>query len=103
GDFHLNSGTISVDGAGSTVGMAPAKTLRIGDVVGTTTGGMNVTNDGSLTLGAGGTTLLTNHGTLNINGGSADLKTLNNSGGTFNFTAGSLSYLGHLTVGTGGL
>ena len=45
----------------------------------------------------------TNHGTFNINGGSADLKTLNNSGGTINFTAGSLSYLGNLTVGTGGL
>ena len=88
GDFHLNSGTISVDGAGSTAIMAAGKTLRIGDVVGTTTGVMNVTNDGALTVGAGGTTLLTNHGTLNINGGTVDLKTLNNSGGTINFTAG---------------
>jgi hypothetical protein len=47
--------------------------------------------------------MLTSHGTLNINGGTVDLKTVNNSGGAFNFTAGSLSYLGNLTVGTGGL
>src|SRR5262249_15618137 len=38
----------------------------------------------------------------NINGGYADLKTLNYNGGTINFTAGSLSFLGNLDVGVGG-
>ena len=99
------SGTISVDGAGSTMTMAAAKTLRIlATSVGATTGVTNVTNDSSLMSvrrhdAAQPTTAQLQHQRrLRL-----DPKTLNNSGGTINFTAGSLSYLGNLTVGTAGL
>jgi hypothetical protein len=55
-------------------------------------------------VNTGGTVTVTNAtGTININGGTVDLKSLNYQGGTINFTAGSLSFLGNLTVGTSGL
>jgi T5SS/PEP-CTERM-associated repeat protein len=45
-----------------------------------------------------------NGGTLTIDGGSVVTQSIQNSdGGTLDFRAGSLSYMGNLTVGTGGL
>jgi hypothetical protein len=91
------SATLTVTGAGSIV--SPTS-LNLGGLSGTAT--LNVTSGGSFVVSGSGTNLSAT-GTLNINGGTVDLKTLSNSGGTINFTAGSLSYGGDLTVGTGGL
>ena len=64
---------------------------------------VNVLDGGVLTVGTGGATTLNATGIININSGTVDLKTLTDNGGTINFTSGTLSYLGNLTVGTGGI
>jgi hypothetical protein len=80
----------------STVAMAAGFPLMInGGLLGVGTGG-------ALIVGAGGSTHL-NGGPLNIAGGTADLKTLTVSGGVITFSSGSLTYIGNLTVGAGGL
>jgi hypothetical protein len=56
----------------------------------------------SATLAVTGTTSFA-PGTLTIDGGLVTLNTLNVLGGGVNFVAGALSYVGNLTVGTGGL
>jgi T5SS/PEP-CTERM-associated repeat protein len=92
---------INVDGAGSVFTKTGSSAITIGHA---TTGAatVNVTNGGQFTAGSGGTTLNAT-GVVNIDGGTVDLKSLTNNGGAINFTAGSLSYIGDLSVGTGGL
>jgi hypothetical protein len=96
------SATLTVTGAGSSVTLAAAgDNLFLGDgSVGSAT--VNVLDGGALTIGAGGLTVLNATGTINIDGGTAHLNVLFNNGGTLNFTAGSLSLAGDLTVGNGG-
>jgi len=55
-----------------------------------------------VSVGTGGNTTIYPGAVLNIDGGYADLKTLNYNGGTINFSAGSLSFVGDLNVGVGG-
>ena len=94
--------TITVTDLGSALTLASSKSLTIGQTtVGKAT--VNVNNQGLLSLGTGGTTTLNATGTINIDGGIVNLQTLVNNGGKINFTSGSLSYLGSLTIGTGGL
>ena len=94
------SGTVTVDGAGSL--LVPGSSFTIGHAS-TGTAVIHVQNGGSLLVNNGGTTVLHPTGTININGGTVDLRNLNDNGGTINFNDGSLSYNGPLTVGTGGL
>jgi hypothetical protein len=61
----------------------------------------NIQNNAQLLVDSGGTTLKS--GVININGGAVDLKTLTYSGGAVNLNVGSLSFLGNVTVGIGGL
>ncbi|HEX2476914.1 MAG TPA: hypothetical protein VHK01_19330, partial [Lacipirellulaceae bacterium] len=92
-------GTVNVMGIGSTLTLSPASVLRLGqDLASTGAATLNVTDGGTVTVGS--STTLDNTGTINIDGGIVDLKTLIEMGGTINFIAGSLSYLGNLTVGT---
>jgi len=94
--------TITVTDLGSALTLASSKSLTIGQTtVGKAT--VNVNNQGLLSLGTGGTTTLNATGTINIDGGIVNLQTLVNNGGKINFASGSLSYLGSLTIGTGGL
>jgi autotransporter family porin len=115
---HLNTGTLTV-AASSSNSESPTATLTVTDAnssVNISAGNLfqisgpsipgnatvNVQDNGSLTVGNGGSTAIHPGAILDINGGYADLKTLNYYGGNINFTAGSLSYLGNLTVGVGG-
>ena len=101
-ELSATSATLTVTGAGSTVTLAASDVLTVGhSSVGSAT--VNVLDGGALTVGAGGSTILNATGTINIDGGTADLKTLTNNGGIINFTAGALSFLGNLTVGSGGV
>jgi hypothetical protein len=63
---------------------------------------INVLDNGVLTVDPGGTAKLSATSSININGGTADLKTLNNQGGLINLTAGSLSFIGNLNADSGG-
>ncbi|MCI0333394.1 MAG: autotransporter adhesin family protein [Planctomycetes bacterium] len=90
------SALLSVDGTGSTVNIAAGGALGIYGLV-------NVNNGGALTVGLGGTTILSSFVAFIIDGGTVDLATLDHQVGTINLISGSLSYLGDLTVGTGGL
>jgi T5SS/PEP-CTERM-associated repeat protein len=93
---------VTVTGAGSTLTMNPSRHLTMGN---STAGSaiVTVSNGASLVVGTGSETRLRATGTLNIDGGAVDLKTLIDEGGAVNFTAGSLSYLGALVVGHDGL
>jgi hypothetical protein len=93
---------LMIDGDGSTVNLNPGTDLTIGHAS-SGTAIIDVEDGGALTVGTGGETILNATGTVNIDGGSVDLQTLTDNGGTINFTAGSLSYLGNLTVGVSGL
>ena len=94
--------TVTVDGLGSTLNLAPLTGLNIGHAS-TGTAVLNVQDDGALTVGSGGETVLNATGTINVDGGTANLRTLTDNGGSINFLAGSLSYLGNLTIGASGL
>ena len=96
--------TITITDLNSAMTLANTKSLTIGQAS-TGTATINVNNQGLLSLGtgAGSTTFLNATGTININGGTVNLQTLVNNGGRINFNSGSLSYLGSLTVGAGGL
>jgi fibronectin-binding autotransporter adhesin len=102
GNQESPSATVTVTDASSTITISAGGTLQLSGpaIVGNAT--LNVLDNGSVTLGTGGSTLMYAGAVLNVNGGYADLKTLNYNGGTINFTAGSLSYLGNLQVAVGG-
>jgi hypothetical protein len=94
------SATLNIRDAGSTV------TSSSGVTIGHSSTGVaviNLVDGGTLTMGTGTSTTLNATGRINIDGGVADLKTLNQNGGKINLNSGSLSYLGHLTVGLNGL
>jgi hypothetical protein len=98
--------TLSVVGTGSTVTVSPGAFSPAALSIGHSsagTGEVSVVDNAVLTVDTGGSTNLNATGTINIDGGTVDLKTLNDNGGTINFIAGSLSYIGNLTVGSGGL
>jgi T5SS/PEP-CTERM-associated repeat protein len=66
------------------------------------TGELRVINNGLVEVG--GQLKIWNGGTLTIDGGSVVTQPIDiSTGGTLNFLAGSLSYMGNLTVGTGGM
>ena len=96
------SAALTISDPGSTVTLSPGSILTIGHAS-TGTAVINALAGGALAVGSGGSTNLNARGTLNIDGGIVDLKTINDNGGTINFYAGSLSFLGNLTIGTGGL
>jgi fibronectin-binding autotransporter adhesin len=96
------SAAFTVDGAGSSVTLTPGANVSVGQDS-PNLAALTVSNNGTFTVGTGGTTTLNATGTINVAGGSADLKTLVRNGGTLNFTSGSLSFLGSFTVGVGGL
>jgi T5SS/PEP-CTERM-associated repeat protein len=100
--FSSATGTVTVTGAGSAITQTPATNLFVGDLSGGPAN-LNVNSGGSYTVSATGNTYLNPTGAVTINGGYANLGILNANGGALNFTAGSLSYLGNLTVGLGGL
>ncbi|MEX2309562.1 MAG: hypothetical protein WD738_18315 [Pirellulales bacterium] len=92
------SATVNVNGAGSVLMVGD---LRLGQTE--ALGTFNVLNGGKLIVGNSGTLLGSQSAVINIDGGTVDLQVLTNNGGTINFAAGSLSYIGDLTVGAGGL
>jgi hypothetical protein len=108
-DLSGQSGTLTINGAGSALTQSGSSTLTVGSLtngtaainIGTTnTGGTLTTGAGPLTINSTGTVNIgsgSNSGTLNV------LGSLVMNGGTLNFNAGSLSYIGNLTVGAGGL
>ena len=96
------SAIVTVTDANSSIALTPNSLLTIGDAF-SDVATVTVQNGANLTVGAGGSTSIYAGSTLNINGGTVDLKTLNYNGGTINFSSGALSYLGNLTVGIGGL
>jgi T5SS/PEP-CTERM-associated repeat protein len=95
------TGTVTVTGPGSTLTQTGTSSLTLGHTA-TGSATLNVLDGGSFIAGTGGTNLRTT-GTVNIDGGFANLGPLNMQGGTLNFISGSLSYGGDLTIGTGGL
>jgi autotransporter-associated beta strand protein len=98
-----NGSTLVVDGAGSSATTPAGADFTLG-LSGGSFGVLTVSNNATFTVGAGATSNIVN-GTININGGSIDLKTLNYTGGqnvAVNFNSGSLSFLGDLHVGVGG-
>jgi hypothetical protein len=99
----LNASFLTVTGAGSSVTLGTGAVLDVGNDFSVNPVSVHVDNGGSLTLGTNGTTIMRTNATLFINGGAVDLKNVTVSGGTVNLTMGSLSFLGNLTVGTGGL
>lgn len=115
GNLNVASGSFNSSAAMTVTGLGSAVTLNPGGgasspaanlVIGDASGGsatVNVNNGAALTVGTGGSTTLNPTGTLNINGGSADLKTLTNNGGIVNLVSGGLSFIGNLTAGSGGL
>jgi hypothetical protein len=94
------SATLTVRGAGSTATVGPGALVTLGHA---STGAavVNVLDDAVFTVS--NSLVLRPTAQLNINGGTAHLGTLADQGGVINFTAGELSYLGDLIVGTGGL
>jgi hypothetical protein len=96
------SATILVTGSGSSITQAAGTNLTLGAASGSTTI-LNVNGGGSYTVPSTGSTFLYPTGTININGGSASLGTLQANGGLVNLNSGSLSYLGELKVGLGGV
>src|SRR4029079_6792685 len=94
--------TLTVTDANSSVTTSPGSTLQLSGPIIPGNATLNIQDNGSVTVGSGGNTTMYAGAALNVNGGYADVKTLNYSGGTINFTAGSLSFLGNLNVGAGG-
>lgn len=99
-DAIAATGSLTVDGAGTTWTVSGSNTVAIGSAA--STGTLNVTNAGAFTSGTGPITVGA-LGTINIAGGVLTLNGALSFAGTMNFTAGTLSYLDNLTVGTGGL
>jgi T5SS/PEP-CTERM-associated repeat protein len=89
-------GTLTIQGIGSRVDVGQ-KTF-VGDLG---AGILNVLEGGQFVSGSLGTTIRS-AGTIHIDGGYADLKTLTMLGGQINFVSGSLSFIGDLNVGSGG-
>lgn len=102
GNQESPTATLTVTDANSTVTVSPGSTLQLSGPFISGNATLNVQNNGSLTVGAGGNTMLYPGAVLNINSGTADLKTLTYNGGIINFTTGSLSFFGNLQVGIGG-
>jgi T5SS/PEP-CTERM-associated repeat protein len=95
------TGAITVSGNGSSLTQTGDSYLSFGHATsGTAT--LNVLDGGTVSAGSLGT-ILNATGTINIDGGFANLGLLNRQGGALNFLAGSLDYDGDLTVGSGGL
>jgi hypothetical protein len=92
------SGTLVVDGLGSAVTVT-AGSLAIGHAS-LGAAAVSVVNNAALTASA---TELNATGSISIDGGTVNLGVFTNNGGVVNFTTGSLTYIGNLTVGTGGL
>ena len=96
------SGTITVDGAGSSLTQSGASPLTVGHAS-TGTATINVTNGGTFSTGTGSATLnptgtiLVDGGTFNFNGPIVD------NGLTLNFLAGTINVFGDFTIGAGGL
>jgi autotransporter-associated beta strand protein len=99
--FSGQSAMLNVDGAGSAVTLNPGASFSIGQTS-SNSAVLIVSNNGTFTVGAGGTTTLYPSGTININGGIVDLKSLSFNGGTINFSSGSLSLTGNYNIGVGG-
>lgn len=94
--------TVTVTDLNSSINIVPNGTLKLSSDTGSGVATLNVLDNGSLTVGSGGSTYMFPSSTLNINGGYADLQNLDYHGGTISFVAGSLSFLGDLHVGVGG-
>ena len=91
---------VFIDGEGSTWTQNAGASLTLEGKSGTIAT-LEVTDNGVFT-NAGNVNFLTD-GRLIIDGGTANLGTLTLAGGDLQFLNGSLSYIGDLTVGTGGL
>jgi hypothetical protein len=102
-DAQYGGGYLTVTGPGSSVTLGPNRVLGVGGFFDTTAAEVNVETGGSLAVGTGGSTYLQRTGRIVINGGTVDLKKLERLGGYIQFVSGSLSYIGDLTVGPGGL
>jgi hypothetical protein len=89
----LRIGAILVDGAGSSL-------ILPGESVASNNSHVRIRNGATAELGS---LVLEPSGVVTIDGGSVEMNTLTNNGGTVNFLAGSLRYVGDLVVGTGGL
>jgi hypothetical protein len=94
------SATLTITGAGSSLTVNPPSTATIGHST-SGTAVLNVDNGGQLTVNSPLTLRATAQ--ININGGTMAVESLTHEGGVINLNAGSLSYLGNLTVGPGGL
>ena len=90
----INVGTTASGGTFSTgTGLTTINASGVVNVGSASTSG-TFTANGDLTLG----------GIINIRGGSTvNLQTLTASGGMISLTSGSLSYIGNLTIGSGGI
>src|SRR5262249_17443399 len=74
--------TLTVTDANSSVSVSADNTLQLSGPAAPGNATLNVQDNGSLTVGVGGNTAIYPGAVLNINGGYADLKTLNYNGGT---------------------
>ncbi len=102
-----NANALTVTGAGSSYTQTGAATVSLGytGLQGPTpsTGTLNVADAATFASGTG-TIFLNTNGTINLDGGTVDLRgPLNRSGGVMNFNRGALKIIDPLTVGTGGL
>jgi autotransporter-associated beta strand protein len=101
--LYRSSLTVDGDGSGVFGGMFSNCTIGTQPLGFGTSDVVTVSNNGVFKATGFGTTYLNPTGTININGGVVDLSILVANGGTINFNSGSLSFLGNLRVGAGGL
>jgi hypothetical protein len=106
-DVGVQSGTdsVTISGSGSQINILPNMSTPSQLGVGSgASGSLTVTPGGAFNNGLGDTFNLAKTGMLTINsGGSANLQTLNWTGGSIDFQGGTLSYLGDLTLQPGGV
>ncbi len=94
GGFGSGTVTIGADsGSAGTLNVSGGATLNTGTISGSCVSA--ATGSGTFTLNS--------TGTFNVTGGRAAIGTLDQQGGTLNFSSGALGYRGSLTVGAGGL
>jgi T5SS/PEP-CTERM-associated repeat protein len=97
-----STGTVTVTGAGSTWNNSASVSVGGSGVSAGGVGTLTVETGGTVNFGA--QLSLWDNGTVNLSGGTINVKSLTSSGGTFNFNSGTLAFTGvsGLVIGGGG-
>lgn len=99
---NLQTGTVTITGADSSLTLSGSLDSSIGTVF-SSTAALNIQNGGTFTTNTG-TTTLNSTGTINLGGGIfVQNGTLSRNGGDFNFTSGTFTANVPFAVGAGGI